>query len=186
MQNAPEFYAKDRSSWRQWLQDNHDKETAVWLIYDKGTARNLTWPELVQESLCFGWIDSRPGKVSDTQSKIYVSKRKPKSVWSKINKAYIEELVEKGLMTPAGMAAVEIGKENGSWDTLNNSDNLLYPPELEAMFADHPKARTNFDAFSHSKKRQILQWIYDAKTETTRENRVVQTVQSAERGEKVR
>ena len=186
MKDAPEFYAVDRASWRQWLADHHDSETGVWLVFDKGPGRKLHWPDVVQEALCFGWIDGRAGKVSDTQSKIYVSKRKPKGNWSKINKAHVENLIANGLMLPAGLAAIAQAKENGAWDALNNSDNLVYPAELEAAFEKQPRARTNFEAFAPSSKRLILQWIYDAKTDVTRNNRVSQTVESAERGEKVR
>jgi uncharacterized protein YdeI (YjbR/CyaY-like superfamily) len=186
MQNAPEFYAKDRAAWREWLMHHHDTEIAVWLIYDKGVGRKLQWTDVVQEALCFGWIDGRAGKVSETQSKIYVSKRKPKGVWSKINKAHIENLIANDQMMPAGLAAIKLAKENGAWDTLNNSDNFIFPPELETQFKKYPTARTNFEAFSPSSKRLILQWIYDAKTDATRHNRVTQTVESAQRGEKVR
>lgn len=186
MKDAPEFYAKDRADWRQWLIENHDTEKGVWLICDKGPARKLTWPEIVQEALCFGWIDGRANKVSDTQVKLYVSKRKPKGVWSKVNKAHVENLIASGLMMPTGLAAIERAKENGAWDALNNSDNLIYPPELESEFEKHPTARTNFEAFAPSYKRLMLQWIYDAKTDATRNNRVMQTVESADRGEKIR
>ena len=186
MKDAAEFYPQSRADWRQWLIDNHETGTGVWLICDKGPARKITWPEIVQEALCFGWIDGRANKVSDTQSKIYVSKRKPKGTWSRVNKAHIESLIAAGLMMPAGLAAIEQGKQNGSWDVLNNSDNLINPPELEAEFVKNPLARTHFDSFSPSSKRLILQWIYDAKTDTTRHNRVSQTVESAKRGEKVR
>lgn len=186
MKDAPEFYAKDRSIWRQWLMDNHDTQTGVWLVFDKGPGRNLHWPEVVQEALCFGWIDGRAGSVSETQSKIYVSKRKPKGVWSKINKAHVEKLIADELMTPAGLAAIERAKENGSWDALNNSDDMIFPAELNIEFEKYPTARSNFEAFAPSSKRMILQWIYDAKTDATRNTRVIKTVESAERGEKVR
>ena len=139
----------------------------------------MAWEDIVQESLCFGWIDSRPGKVSDTQSKIYVSKRKPKSVWSKINKAHIDKLTDAGLMAPAGLAAVKTAKQNGSWDTLNKSDNLEVPSELESLFAKNPTAKANYEAFSPSSKRIILQWIYDAKRDKTRLRRIQQTVELA-------
>ncbi|MDQ4044741.1 MAG: hypothetical protein M3173_04735 [Chloroflexota bacterium] len=83
-----EFYAKDRAAWREWLENHRATERAVWLICDKGPNRSMSWEDIVQEALCFGWIDSKPGKVSDTQSKINVSKRKPTSAWSKINKPW--------------------------------------------------------------------------------------------------
>jgi uncharacterized protein YdeI (YjbR/CyaY-like superfamily) len=179
MDNVPHFYAKDRATWRKWLETHHATETAVWLVYDKGTNRSLTWPDIVQEALCFGWIDSRPGKVSETQSKIYVTRRKPKSVWSKINKAHVDVLIEKQLMRPAGQLAIEVAQQNGSWDALNLSDDLIYPPELIAALNDAPIAKQNFESFPTSSRRNMLQWIYDARTESTRMARVDQIVVSA-------
>jgi len=186
MQDAPHFYAKDRTAWRAWLEENHATESAVWLVYDKGPGRKLTWPDIVQESLCFGWIDSRPGKISDAQSKIYISRRKPKSVWSKINKGHVEELTAKGLMWPAGQAAIDIARQNGSWDALNLSDDLIYPLELIAGFEKTPVAKQHFDAFPVSSRRNSLQWIYDAKTEPTRLARVSQIIENAEKNIRLR
>lgn len=186
MDKAPHFYAKNRADWRKWLAVNHDRENAVWLVYDKGAARKVSWVDIVQEALCFGWIDSRPGKVSETQSKIYVSKRKPKSVWSKINKGHIEELIASGLMQPAGLAAIKRGKLNGSWDALNNSDNLIIPTELQQGFDNSPTACRNFESFSVTVRRNMLQWIYDAKTDETRQRRILQVVESAEKNIKSR
>lgn len=139
----------------------------------------MAWEDIVQEALCFGWIDSRPGKVSDTQSKLYISKRKPKSVWSKINKAHVNKLIHEGLMQPAGLAASHIAKQNGSWDTLNSSDNLEIPLEMRRLLADTPIAKQHFDNFSESTRRNILQWIYDAKRPETRNTRIHKTVELA-------
>jgi len=179
MENITHFYAKDRATWRKWLDEHHQTETAVWLVYDKGPGRKLAWADIVQEALCYGWIDSKPGKVSETQSKLYISKRKPKSVWSKINKAHIEEMISKGLMQPAGQRAIDRAKDNGSWDALTLSDNLVYPPELEAAFELEPDAKKNFEAFSESSRRNTLQWIYDARTEPTKLARITQLIESA-------
>ena len=186
MNEAPHFYAKDRATWREWLVDNHETEKAVWLVYDKGSERKLKWQDIVQEALCFGWIDGRQNVVSETQSKIYVSKRKPKGMWSKINKANVEELIASRQMQSAGLAAVERAKLNGSWDTLNNSDNLILPPELINAFKENPLARANFEAFPESSRRNALQWMYDAKTDATRQKRIKQTVESAAQNVRVR
>lgn len=180
--DVPHFYAKDRATWREWLKQNHETEKAVWLIFDKGANRTLAWKDIVQEALCFGWIDSRPGKVSDTQSKIYVSRRKPKSVWSKINKSHIQDLEKKGLITPAGQKVIDEAKANGSWDALNKSDNLELPSELIQLLAENAQAKANFEGFSTTSKRVILEWIYSAKTEETRLKRIHETVQLAEQG----
>ncbi len=186
MENAPHFYAKDRKTWRAWLQKNHISESAVWLVFDKGKARKMAWEDIVQEALCFGWIDSRPGKVSETQSKIYVSKRKPKSVWSKINKQHVEKLINDKLMQPAGLAAIETAKDNGSWDTLNLSDNLIYPPELINQLLQDEIAQTNFSNFPVGTIRNTLQWIYDAKTQTTKMQRIEQIVKAAKQNVRLR
>ena len=186
MENVAHFYAKDRKSWRAWLEKNHQAESAVWLVFDKGKDRTMAWEDIVQEALCYGWIDSRPGKVSETQSKIYVSKRKPKSVWSKINKQHIELLTAQGLMKPAGLKSVAVAKENGSWSALDLSDNLVYPAELNESFQHNPAAKINFENFPVGTRRNTLQWIYDAKTETTKRARIEQTVQAAKENTRLR
>ncbi len=186
MEHVPHFYAKDRAEWREWLEAHHVSESAVRLVYDKGPGRKLHWADIVQEALCYGWIDSRPGKVSDTQSKLYITQRKPKSVWSKINKGYIDGLVASGLMQPAGQAAIDRAKENGAWSALNLSDDLVYPAGLITEFEQHPSARVNFESFSESSRRNALQWIYDAKMDTTRDARIAQIIEAAEQGIRLR
>jgi len=179
MDTVEHFYAKDRDSWRSWLLENHQSKDAVWLVFDKGKDRKMSWGDIVQEALCFGWIDSKPGKVSETQSKIYVSRRKPKSAWSKINKQHIEVLMEKGLMHPAGIEAVATAKNNGSWNALDLSDNLVKPPELEKLFKLNEVAKTNFENFPEGTRKNTLQWIYQAKTEETKLRRINQVVEAS-------
>ncbi len=179
MNEAPEFYAPDRASWRAWLQKNHLTEKSVWLVFDKGKNRTLPWAEIVDEALCFGWVDGRANKVSDTRSKIYVSRRKPKSTWSKINKTKVEELIQSSKMQPAGLAAIEIAKANGAWDQLNLSDDLVLPTELIKLLNANQSAKINFDTFPNSTKRVILEWIYTAKTNETKLSRIQKTVELA-------
>lgn len=175
-----QFYAKDRAAWRAWLSKNHDKAQSIWLVYDKGKDRKLDYEEIVLEALCYGWVDSTAGTVSDTQAKIYVARRKPRSAWAKTNKARVEKLMAAGLMQPAGLQSIEIAKTNGAWDALNKSDNLELPPELINLLARHPAARKNFEAFPPSSKKLILEWIYSAKQDITRQKRVTETVELAE------
>lgn len=184
MKNVKHFYAKDRAAWRKWLEQNHDKESSVWLVYDKGLARNMSWEDIVQESLCFGWVDSTAGKFSDTQSKIYISRRRLNSAWSKINKAHVDNLIKTGLMKPAGMATIEHAKANGAWDILNRSDNMEIPKQLQTLLDKNPEAKKNFTAFSDSAKRIILAWIYSAKREETMLSRINKTVEMAAKNQK--
>lgn len=186
MDNVAHFYAKDRKSWRAWLEKNHEKENAVWLVFDKGQHRIMSWQDIVQEALCYGWIDGRARKVSETQSKIYVSRRKPKSIWSKINKQNVEKLIEEDLMQPAGLASIEVAKQNGSWNKLDLSDNLIQPPELMQLFEKNVIAKVNFEAFPVSAKRNALQWIYDAKTEATKLKRIKQVFEAAKENIRLR
>ena len=177
-----EFYAKDREAWRGWLEANHASERAVWLVYDKGAGRALSYDDIVEEALCFGWVDSKPGTVSATQSKLYVSARKPASAWSKANKARIDKLTAQGLMTQAGQEAVDRARRNGAWDKLNASDALEVPPELARALAANPAAKAFYDGMAPSSQRIILEWIYAAKTDATRDKRVAETVDLAAEG----
>lgn len=186
MDTAPHFYASSRKQWREWLKENHENENAVWLVYDKGERRTMSWQDIVEEALCFGWIDSRPSKVSDIQSKIYVSKRKPKSVWSKINKAHVARLVDQGLMMPAGLESIAIAKKNGSWNALDLSDNLIYPEELKDLLATDQTAKKNFENFPVGAQKNTLQWIYDAKTETTKTKRILQVFEASKKNVRLR
>lgn len=182
MSNATEFYAKDRASWRAWLEANHATERAVWLIYDKGSNRSLPYAAIVEEALCFGWIDSVSGKVSDVQTKLYMSRRKPKSAWSKSNKDRIARLRAQGLMTPAGEQAIAVAMANGAWEQLEVSDRFEHPPELLAQLAANPAAQQFYDAMTPSSHRIILEWIYAAKTEETKLKRIIETVKLAAKG----
>lgn len=183
MNEVGTFYAKNRQEWREWLIKNHESESSVWLVHDKGSVRTMRWEDIVQEALCFGWIDSTARKHSDTQSKIYVSKRRPKSIWSKINKAHIQHLIDSNLMMPAGLKAVEVAQQNGSWNALDKTDALELPDELRMQFKNNEKAKNYYDNLSASKKKMILYWIYSAKQAETQSRRIMKTIQSTEKGE---
>lgn len=183
MQDSVEkFYAKDRQQWRNWLKKNHKSKLSVWLVFDKGENRVLSYDDIVEEALCFGWVDSKPGKVNDTQSKLYISKRKPKSAWSKANKERVKKLSKNKLLQPAGFAAVEVAKKNGAWNQLNKSDNLEIPKELKNLLSKNKKAKTHYESFPPSSKKIILEWIYSAKKEETKMKRIEETVTLAAKG----
>lgn len=186
METTEQFYAKDRQSWRNWLLKNHHMSSAIWLVFDKGSSRTISYDAIVEEALCFGWIDSKPGKISNTQSKLYLSKRKPKSVWSKSNKERVLRLRKQGLMTRAGEDAIATAQSNGAWDALNASDSLTEPPGLTVALDEVSEARAFYDALSSSSKRILLEWIYAAKTNETRDRRISETVKLAAIGKRAR
>lgn len=176
-----DFHPLSRREWREWLAENHDKSAGVWFVYFKKQAGKprVSYTEAVEEALCFGWIDSLPRKLDDERSKLLFTPRKRKSVWSKLNKERIEKLIKNGLMTETGLAKIEAAKKDGSWNTLDASDNLEIPTDLAKEFRANKAAAENFEAFPASVKRGILYWITSAKRDETRKNRVEKTVRMA-------
>jgi len=185
MINAKEVYAPDRRTWRAWLAANHATEQSVWLVYDKsdpGAGRALTYEAIVEEAVCFGWIDSVSGKVSETQRKLFISRRKPQSAWSQSNKERVEQLRAHGLMTPAGEQAIAAAQANGAWERLDASDRLERPPALVRQLEANDAAKAFFAALSPASQRIILAWIYSARTEATQLKRIAETVDLAAKG----
>jgi uncharacterized protein YdeI (YjbR/CyaY-like superfamily) len=176
------FYPKSRKEWREWLQENHDKKQSIWLIYykKKSNVPTVIYSEAVDEALCFGWIDSKAKPIDEHSFMQFFSKRKEKSVWSKINKEKIERLTEEGLITKAGFEIIEIAKQNGSWTILDEAEALIIPDDLEIEFQKRPNAKDYFLSLSRSDKRNILQWLVLAKRQETREKRIKEIVELAE------
>jgi uncharacterized protein YdeI (YjbR/CyaY-like superfamily) len=176
-----QFYPTDRAAWRQWLADNHEIAPGVWVIRYKRAAKEptLSYEEIAEEALCFGWIDSTQRKLDDERSLLMVVPRKAKSGWSKVNKERIERLTAQGLMMPAGQAKIDAAQANGSWTLLDAAEAMILPDDLGAALAANAEAQRNFDAFPPSSKKIIFQWIGSAKTEGTRTKRVEETVRLA-------
>jgi len=180
------FYPKNRQQWRQWLQDNHECRQSIWLIYYKKKSNNpsVEYSEAVDEALCFGWIDSKSKAIDKERYIQFFSRRKVKSVWSKVNKEKVEKLIGEGLMTKAGYEVIEIAKRNGSWSLLDEAEALIIPSDLEEMFAGKPNAKSYFLSLSRSDKRNILQWVVLAKRQETRQKRIIEIVELAEAKQK--
>ncbi|WP_413198789.1 YdeI/OmpD-associated family protein [Nostoc piscinale] len=175
------IYASDRNQWREWLGKNHLTSPGIWLVYYKVKSGqpSVRYSEAVQEALCFGWIDSKVKSLDESRYQQIFTPRKPKSVWSKLNKQYIEELIAAGLMTEFGLAKIADAKKDGSWTSLDAIEALIIPSDLQQALAANSSANLNFAAFSNSTKKNILFWIENAKRPETRLKRIEQTVTSA-------
>jgi uncharacterized protein YdeI (YjbR/CyaY-like superfamily) len=127
------IYPTGRRQWRKWLEKNHDKKDAIWVICYKKQAEKPTiaWSDAVDEALCFGWIDSQRNSLDDEKFIQRFSRRKPVSTWSKVNKEKIKRLTQEGLMSAAGLKAIEVAKQNGSWTLLDEVEELIIPKDLE-------------------------------------------------------
>ncbi len=181
MKDVEDYCPHNRHDWRKWLELNHNKKEAVWLIFykKKSPNYNLSWSESVDEALCFGWIDSVK-KTIDTEKYIqYFSKRKAKSNWSKVNKDKVKTLIEQGLMEEAGYKSIEIAKENGSWTILDEVEALVIPEDLKEEFANYKGSLEYFDSLSKSVKKILLYWVVSAKRTETREKRIIEIAESA-------
>jgi uncharacterized protein YdeI (YjbR/CyaY-like superfamily) len=170
--------AIDRATWRRWLEQNHQSAIGIWLIYYKVKSGKLSvsYSEAVKEALCFGWIDSKVKSIDNDRYMQIFTPRKPQSVWSKLNKQYLEELFEQGLMTEAGIKKIEAAKLDGSWTLLDAIEALIIPPDLAEALGRNAIAQQNFESFSNSTKKVILYWIDSAKRPETRQTRIEKTL----------
>ena len=177
----PCFYAKNQAAWRKWLTKNGLTQVSVWLIIykkDSGTS-SVYYDAAVDEALCFGWIDSKANKRDELSYYQYFCKRKPSSKWSRVNKQKIEKLTTAGKMAPAGLAAVEVARQNGTWSALDLVEELVLPAEMELLLQENEKAFAHWQDFSRSVRRGILEWIYNAKQPATRQKRIAETIRLA-------
>lgn len=168
------FYPRNREEWRNWLEINHEAAAFVWLVFYKKNSGNpsILYSDAVDEALCFGWIDSKLKPVDEKEYHLFFCKRKPKSVWSKVNKEKVENLIASGKMTPAGLATIEMAKENGYWSLLDGAEALEIPLPLKAAFQANQKVESFFMGLSRSDKRNILQWLALAKRPETLQKRI--------------
>ncbi len=175
------LYLKNREEWRDWLQKNHLEAQSVWVVYYKKNSKksSISYDEAVEEALCFGWIDSKAKPIDEEKYMQFFSKRKPKSVWSKLNKERIEKLQKENLIMPAGWKVIEIAKENGNWNILDEAEAWIIPDDLEEAFSNFPDAKEYFLGLSKSDKRNILQWLVLARRPETRQNRINEIVELA-------
>jgi uncharacterized protein YdeI (YjbR/CyaY-like superfamily) len=182
-----DFHPLNRRQWRKWLEENHEKSRGIWFVYyKKATGKSrVSYDEAIEEALCFGWIDSVTRKFDDERSKLLFTPRKPKSVWSKLNKERVEKLIEKNLMTEIGLAKIEAAKRDGSWNALDASDNLEIPADLAKKFERNKTAARNFAEFSDSVKKSILFWVGSAKRDETQAARIEKTVAMAAQNKRV-
>ena len=181
MKDVEDYCPSDKQDWRKWLELNHNKKEAVWLIFykKKSPNYNLNWSESVDEALCFGWIDSVKRTIDTEKYKQYFSKRKAKSNWSKINKDKVQILIEQELMKEEGYKSIKIAKENGSWTFLDEVEALLIPEDLKGEFVNYKGSMEYFDSLSKSVKKILLYWIVSAKRKETRQKRILEIAENA-------
>ncbi|WP_031527222.1 YdeI/OmpD-associated family protein [Dyadobacter crusticola] len=173
--------AASAQEWRDWLEQNADSASSVYLvIYNKDSGvKSVGYVESVEHALCFGWIDSKTIKRDEHSVYQTYTKRKPVSNWAKTNKERVVKMTELGLMRPQGQAMIDLAKQNGSWDRLNDIDNEVIPEDLQIALDQNNAAKQNFLAFAPSSRKLILYWISSAKRPETRQKRIQETIEKA-------
>lgn len=176
-----QLYVPDRAAWRRWLGRHHAKSPGVWLVFDRATHRKdrLPYADAVEEALCVGWIDSTVRPLSDTQYCQLFTPRKPKSTWSKLNKTRVARLEARGLMRPAGRAAIAVARANGAWSSLDQVEALTMPPDLVEALARTEGADAGFASLAPSARKGYLHWISQAKRAETRARRIAEVAKLA-------
>jgi uncharacterized protein YdeI (YjbR/CyaY-like superfamily) len=180
-ENLQRIEMQSRAALRSWLEENHRQKSSVWLVTFKKNdpLRYLAYGDIVDELLCFGWVDSLPRLLDDRRAMRLISPRKSSSNWSKANRDRVDRLISAGLMTPAGMAQVAAAKAEGRWMALEEADPQNAPADLLEAFELYPGSRDKFGAFPNSVKRAIFEWLMSAKRPETRAKRVEDTARLA-------
>lgn len=188
MAEKEQLYFKNALEWRNWLHENHANSTGVYLIFYKvdSLVESMRWEEAVQVAICYGWIDSTVKRLDSEKRKQAFTPRKDKSVWSKLNKSYVEKLVLENLMHESGFAKIETAKINGSWSSLDEVEDLIMPLDLKNAFEENKKAFQNYQGFSPSYRKSYLYWLNQAKREETRNNRIIEIINCCENNIKAR
>lgn len=186
--DLPFLEPADRRQWRAWLEEHHADSPGVWLAVGKkgNSVTGLDYQAAVEEAVCFGWIDSVVNRLDDARFKQLMTPRKRGSIWAQSNKERVARLTEQGLMAPAGLAAVEAARNDGSWTLLDEVEALVIPEDLAAALTGDPSGGRAFEALPPSARKQLLYWIAGAKRPATREKRITEVVAAAAEGRPVR
>lgn len=171
---------------RSWLLSNHTQSKSVWLVTymkcveDKYVSR---W-DVLDELICFGWIDGIRRKLDDKKTMQLISPRRVEH-WAKTYKDRAEKLINDGRMHTSGLESIEVSKSNGLWNFMDDVDGLVIPKDLSLELSKHRGATDFFEKINPSSKRFVLRWIKLSKTEKTRKNRINKVALLSSKGEKL-
>jgi uncharacterized protein YdeI (YjbR/CyaY-like superfamily) len=177
--NGKEVLApSSRAEWREWLRTNQDRDGGTWILVPRKAASvdGPSYADLVEEALCFGWIDGQAAKGDDSRSMLWFSPRRKGGIWARSNKERVARLEAAGLIAERGAAVIAAAKADGSWAQYDDADALVVHDDLAAALAATPGARESFDRLAPSHRKQHLWYVYEAKRPETRERRIKETV----------
>jgi uncharacterized protein YdeI (YjbR/CyaY-like superfamily) len=172
---------------RAWLEQHHATAKELWVgFYKKGSGRpSITWPESVDEALCFGWIDSVRRSIDEASYRIRFTPRRPRSIWSAVNVRRAEALVEAGRMQPAGLAAFAKRKEDRTGQYSFEQGQVALDEDLEAELRGNARAWEFFQAQPATYRKTVSWWVMSAKRDETRKRRLAALVRDSEAGQRI-
>ena len=180
-------FFENQNDFRQWLEENHQTETELLVGYYKvGSGKaSMTWPESVDQALCFGWIDGIRRSIDAESYSNRFTPRKSNSNWSAVNIKKVEELTRAGLMAPAGLLAFSRRKPEKSEIYSYENEPAVLSPEFEARFKANPAAWNFFNTQPPSYRKPRISWIMAAKQEQTRVSRLDKLIKASERKQRL-
>jgi uncharacterized protein YdeI (YjbR/CyaY-like superfamily) len=187
LSDQPSFFATP-DEFRAWLEENHESATEVLVGFHKRSSGrpSITWPESVEQALCFGWIDGVRRSIDEESYTIRFTPRRPSSNWSRTNLEKVEELKRRGLMRPAGLRAYEGRREakTGIY-SYEQREAARLPADYEDRLRANPRAWEDWSARPPSYRKAAVWWVVSAKREETRERRLEQLIDSSAQGRTV-
>ncbi len=172
---------------RNWLSKNYLNVNSFWLVtYKKSeTTKYVSRWDVLDELLCFGWIDGIRRKLDDKRTMQLISKRKVEH-WSKSYKERVSKLIDEEKMHESGLKSIEDSKSSGLWNFMDDVDNLIVPKDFKKALLQKTEAFDFFNSINDSSKRFVLRWLKLAKTEKTRQKKINQLVDLSAKGEKLK
>lgn len=180
--SKPVYFATP-AKFRAWLEKNHASKTELVVgFYKKSSGKpSITWPQAVDEALCFGWIDGVRHSVDEERYTNRFTPRKPRSNWSAVNVKRVREMTREGRMTPAGLKAFEARKEFDGYSYEQRDAAKLAPADIRRFKADK-KAWEWFEKSAPSYRKAAIWWVTSAKKPETRLRRLDHLIASSQKG----
>lgn len=182
----PVFFPNS-AAFRAWLAEHHATATELVIgFYKVGSGlASITWPESVDEALCFGWIDGVRTRIDDASYQIRFSPRRPGSTWSAVNIAHVQRLIVEGRMTPAGLKAFETRVENKSGTYSYEQRRAELEEPYNELLSQNEAASAFFQSQPPSYRKGVSWFILSAKQEATRLKRLEKLIEYSARGERL-
>ena len=182
---------KTPAAFEAWLRSNHDRETEIWVKIHKKDAGlpTVTYAQALDVVLCWGWIDGIRKSLDERSFLQRFTPRRPKSIWSQVNRDHVARLVAAGRMTPHGQRQVDAAKADGRWDAayapMRNATESTVPEDLRAAIDANPRARKTFSTLGRMNLFALTFRTNNMKTEAGRAKKIAELVAMLARGETI-